>query len=137
MFQVFQLTALVIRGFATCGKNFIVKLGRFAIKEEEVPGLLLCVQVFVRTPHFTQRGFFSESGLTMLSESVAIADSITSSPVQAPWNFVETACTGEVKSDLRACWDREFCAVSLPKTPVSDGVMVAPLRARQHQRQGC
>ena len=41
----------------------------------------------------------------MLSESVAIADSITSSPVYAPWSIVESACTSQVITDLRACWD--------------------------------
>ena len=42
----------------------------------------------------------------MLSESVDIADSITSSPVYAPWSFVETACAGQVITHLRACWDQ-------------------------------
>ena len=79
----------MIRGPPTHGENFIVSLSRVAIKEEEVRGVLLCVQDFVRSPHFTQRSFFSESGLTMLSESVATADSITSSPVYAPWSVVE------------------------------------------------
>ena len=76
-----------------------------AIKKEEVRGVLLCVQVFVRSPHFTQRNFFSETGLTMLSESVAIADSITSSPVYAPWSVVESASARQVITYLCACWD--------------------------------
>ena len=96
MFQVFQLSALVIRGPATRGEKFIVSLDRVAIREEKVRGVLLCVQDFVRSLHFTQRNFFPESGFTMLSESVAIADSITSSPVYAPWSFVETDCAGQV-----------------------------------------
>ena len=61
MFQVFQLTALVMRGPATRGKKFIVSLDRVAIKKEEVRGVLLCAQNFVRSPHFTQKSFFSES----------------------------------------------------------------------------
>ena len=68
-------------------------------------GVLLCVQDFVRSPHFTQRNFFSETGLSMLSESVAIADSITSSPVYAPWSVVASASASQVLSDLCACWD--------------------------------
>ena len=103
-----------------------------AIKKEEVRGVLLCVQDFVRRPHFTQRNFFSETGWTMLSKSVAIADSITSSPVYAPWTVVESASASQVISDLRACWDR----MVLPKTQVSDGIMVAPLGLRQCQGQG-
>ena len=41
----------------------------------------------------------------MLSEFVAIADSITSSPVYAPWSVVESACASQVITDLCACWD--------------------------------
>ena len=106
IFQVFQLTTLLIRGSATSGKKFIVVLDRLAISEEEMRGVLLCVPDFVRSPSFTQRSFFSESGVTMLSESVSIADSITSGAIYAPWNFVETACAGQVIIDLHACWDR-------------------------------
>ena len=72
---------LVISGPATHGEKFTISLDRVAIKEEEVRGVLFCVQDFFRSPYFTQKSFFSESGMTMLSESVAIADSITSSPV--------------------------------------------------------
>ena len=104
LFQVFQLTTVVISGPATHRERFIISLDRVAINEEEVSGVLLCVQDFFRGPHFTQRSFFSESGLTMLSEPVARADSITSSPVYAPWSVVESACASQVITDLCACW---------------------------------
>ena len=42
----------------------------------------------------------------MLSESVAIADSITSSPVYAPWSVVASASANQVVADMCACWDR-------------------------------
>ena len=74
----------VMPGSPTQGEEFTIKLDRVAIKKEEMRGVLLCVQDFTRSPHFTQRNFFPETGLTMLSESVAIADSITSNPVYAP-----------------------------------------------------
>ena len=106
MFQVFQLTTLVIRGPVSRGKKFIVSLDHVAIKRKEARGVLLCVQDFVRSPHFTQKSASSEFGLTILCESVGISDKITSSPVYAPWNIVETACAGQVIIDLRACWDR-------------------------------
>ena len=106
MLQVFQLTTLVIRGPPTYSEKFTVSLDRVAIKEEEVRGVLFCVQDFVRSPHFTRRSFFSEFGLTVLSESVAIADSITSSPVYAPWIVVESASASQVITDLCACLDR-------------------------------
>ena len=106
LFQVFQLTTLMIRGPTTHGEEFIISLDSVAIKEKEVRGVLLCVQDFVRSPHFTERSFFSELGVTILSESVAIADSITSSPDSAPWSVVESACASQVVTDLCACWDR-------------------------------
>ena len=95
----------MIRGPPTHVEKFSICLDRVAIKQGEVRGVLLCVQDFVRSPHFTQRSFFSDSGLRMLSKSVAIADSITSSPVYAPWSVVESGCAGQVITDLCACWD--------------------------------
>ena len=81
MFQVFQIKTFVIPGPETRGERFIFNLDQVAIEEGEVRGVLLCVQDIIRSPRFTQTSFFSESVLTMLSESVAIADSITSSSV--------------------------------------------------------
>ena len=69
-------------------------------------GVLFCGQDFVRSSHFTQRSFVSESGLTMLFESAAIADSIKSSPGYAPWSVVESACANQVITDLCLCGDR-------------------------------
>ena len=42
----------------------------------------------------------------MLSESVAIADSIASRPVYAPWSVVASASASQVIADMCACWDR-------------------------------
>ena len=95
----------MIRGSPTQGEEFTIRLNCVAIKKEEVRGVLFCVQDFVRSPHFTQKNFFSETGLTMLSESVAIADSITSSPVYDPWSVVASASASQVIADMYACWD--------------------------------
>ena len=62
MFRVFPLTTLVIRGSPTQAEEFTISLDRVAIKKEEVRGVLLCVQDFVRSPRFTQGNFFSETG---------------------------------------------------------------------------
>ena len=102
---MFQLTTLVIRGSSTHCEVFTINVDRVAIKKEEVRGVLLCVQDFVRSPHITQRNFFSETGLTMLSESVAIADSITSSAIYAPWSVVASASASQVITDMCACLD--------------------------------
>ena len=73
------------------------------ICEDEVLGTLLCVQDFVRSPHFTQRNFFSESGVATLAESAAICDSITSSAVFEPWSHVETASRSQVVAEVCSC----------------------------------
>ena len=105
MFQVFQLTALVIRGPATHVERSIIKLNRVAVKEGEMCGVRLCVQDTVRSRHFTQRSCFLEFEMTMTFESLAIADSIASSSVFVPRSLAGKACAGQVMSGLRGCWD--------------------------------
>ena len=96
----------MIRGSSASCEAFTINLDRGAINKEEVRGVLLCVQDFVQSPHFTQRNFFSETGLAMLSESVAIADSISSSRVYAPWSVVASASSSQMIAEMCSCWDR-------------------------------
>ena len=103
---MFQLTTLLIRGSSASCEAFTINLDRVAINKEELCGVLLCVQDFVRGPQFTQRNFFSETGLAMLSESVALADGISSSPVYAPWSVVASASSNQVIADMCSCWGR-------------------------------
>ena len=105
-FQFFQLTALALRGPLPSGENSTVCLDRVAIPENIVRGVLLCVQNFVRDPVFTQRGFFSETGVEMLSEAAAISDSITSSSVYVPWCTVKSESSGQIISDLKTCFEK-------------------------------
>ena len=105
-FQVFQLTALALRGPLPSGEKFAVGLDRVAIREDIVRGVLLCVQDFVRDPVFTQRSFFSETGVVMLSEAAAISDSITSSSVYVPWSTVESESSARIISDLKTCFEK-------------------------------
>ena len=67
--------------------------------------VLLCVQDFVRDPVFTQRNFFSETGVTMLSEASAISDSITSSSAYAAWSEVESKSSGQVIANLKTYFE--------------------------------
>ena len=71
----------------------------------------------------------------MLFESLVFADSITSSPVDAPWSVVESASASQVNSDLCACWDWVVLRRRTAKD-TSPGIMVTPLGLRQHQGQG-
>ena len=72
------------------------------ISVDEVRGALFFVPDFVKSPHFTPRNFFSDSGVTMLTESAAICDSITISAVFEPWSHVETPSRSQVVDEVRA-----------------------------------
>ena len=133
---MFQLTTLVIRGHPTHGEKFTISLDRVAIKEEEVRGVLFCVQEFVRSPHFTQRIFFPESGLTILCEPTAIADSITSSHVYAPGSVVESASASQAITDLYACWDWVVLRPRTAKDTSERWYHGGTLGVRQHPGQG-
>lgn len=100
------MTALALRGPLPAGEKFSVCLDRVAIPENVVRGVLLCVQDFVRNPVFTQRSFFSETGVEMLSEAAAISDSVTSSSVYVPWSTVESDSSARVVSDLKTCFEK-------------------------------
>ena len=103
VFQIFQLTALIVRGPVTCGGLFINNLHRVMICEDEVHSANLCVQEFTRSPHLTQRNFLSDSGIAMLAESAAISDRITHSAVFEPWSHVETTSRSQVVADVCGC----------------------------------
>ena len=97
----------MIHGSPTQGEEFTISLDRVAIKKEEVRGWCpaLCAGLCSEPALHTEE-FFSETGLTMLSESVAFADSITLSAVYAPWSVVESASASQVITDLCTCWDQ-------------------------------
>ena len=103
VFQVFQLTALIVRGPVTRGGQFIINLDRVMICEDEVHSAILCVEDFIGSPHFTQRNFFSDSGIAMLAESAAISDRITHNAVFKPWSHVETTYNSQVVADVCGC----------------------------------
>ena len=77
-----------------------------AIKGEVVRGFLLCVLDFERDLVFTQRSFFSETGVAMLSEAAAISDSITSSSLYDPWSEVEKGSSAQIIADLKTCFEK-------------------------------
>ena len=90
----------LLRGPVTCGGRFIINLDRVMICKDYVQSAILCVQDFVRSPHFTQRSFFSDSGIAMLTDSAAISDRITHSAVFEPWSHVETTPSSQVVADV-------------------------------------
>ena len=103
---MFQLTSLAIRGPVTSGESFTVNLHRVALRGEVVRGVLLWVQDFVRDAVFTQRSFFSGTGVAMLSEAAAISHTITSSSLYAPWLDVESGSSAQIIGDLKTCFEK-------------------------------
>ena len=59
VFEVFQLTALVVQVPNSPFCPFLISLGRVAIPAEVVTSTIACGQDFVREPHFIQRSFSS------------------------------------------------------------------------------
>ena len=64
---------------------FTVSVNRVAIDHEKVKGAVACVQDFVRQPLFTQRIFFSATGISMLNTAVTAADAVQNSARFDPW----------------------------------------------------
>ena len=92
-----------MRGPVICGRRFIINLDRVISCADEVHSAILCVLDFVRSPHFTQRNFFSDSGIAMLAESAAISEWITHSAVFKPWSHVESTSRSQVVADVCRC----------------------------------
>ena len=67
---------------------FTVSLNGVAIDHEKVKGAVACVQDFVRHPPFTERSFFSETGISMLNTAVAAADAVQNSARFDPWGAI-------------------------------------------------
>ena len=97
------MTALIVRGPVTSGEKFVINSDRVIICGLEVRGALLCMQDFVRNPHFTERNFFSDSGVTMLAESATICGSNTDSAVFELRSHVETASRSQVVAEVCTC----------------------------------
>ena len=104
-FQVFQLTTLVMRGPSELHPVFSVSLNWVAINHEKVKGAVACVQEIVSHPIFTQRNFFSETGISMLSTAVDTADAIRQSSEFDPWGVIGVEA-GPVIADLSSCREK-------------------------------
>ena len=101
-FQVFQLTRLVVRGPSEVHPVFTVSLSGFAIDHEKVKGAVPCVQDFVRHPLFTQRNFFSGTGISLLNTVFAGGDAVRHSSEFDPWGAIRVE-VGPVVADLESC----------------------------------
>ena len=84
---------------------FTVSLDGVAIDHEKVNGAVACVQDFVRHPSFTQRSFFSETGIGMLNNAVTAADAVRNNARFDPWGAINVEA-GPVIIDLKSCREK-------------------------------
>ena len=66
---------------------------------------MACVQDFVRHPSFTERSFFSETGISMLNTAVTAADAVRNSARFDPWGAIDVE-VGPVINDLKSCHEK-------------------------------
>ena len=95
----------MVRGPSELYPVFTVSLDGHSIDHEKVKGAVACVQDFVRHPSFTQRSFFSESGISMLNTAVTAADAVRNSDRFNPWGAVDVEA-GPVIADLKSCREK-------------------------------
>ena len=95
----------MVRGPSELHPFFTVSLNGVAIDHEKVKGAVACVQDFVRHPFFTQRSFFSETGISMLNSAVTAADAVRNSARFDPWGAIDVEA-GPVFSDLNSCREK-------------------------------
>ena len=125
------MTDLILRGPVTSSEKFVINMDRVMISEDPVRGTLLCMKDFVRSPQFTQRNFFSDSGVTILTQSAAICDSITNSAVFEPWSHVATASRSQVVAELSSCVNQTVDRRRAVKDSQNSGMRWVALGHRQ------
>ena len=81
---------------------FTVSLVEVAIDHEKAKRTVVYVQDFVRHPLFTQRNFFSETGISMLNTAVAAANAFRHNSEFDPWRKIGVEA-GPVIADLKSC----------------------------------
>ena len=95
----------MVKGPSELHPVFTVSLDGVAIDHEKVKGTVACVQDFVRHPLFTQRSFFSETGISMLNFAVAAADAVRNSERFDPWKAIGVEA-GPTIADLKSCREK-------------------------------
>ena len=97
----------MIRGPSELNPVFTVSLDGVAIDHEKVKGAVACVKDFVRHPSFTQRSFFSETGIRMQNTAVTAADAVRNSNRFDPWGATDVEA-GPVIADLKSCREKSL-----------------------------
>ena len=95
----------MVKGPSELHPVFTASLKGDAIDPKKVKGAVACVKVFVRHPLFTQRNFFSETGISMLNTAVTAAGAVRNSSKFDPWGAIGKG-TGPGIADLKSCREK-------------------------------
>ena len=95
----------MVKGPSELHPVFTVSLNGIAISDEKLKGAVKYVQDFVRHLLFTQRNFFSETGISTLKTAVAAADAFRHSSEFDPWGAIGVE-VGPVVADLKSCREK-------------------------------
>ena len=83
-----------------------MNLDRVAVSRDDVEAVIICVQDFVGDASFMQRSFFSSSGVAMLKDAAAAADSIIVSEENKPCSVLGDGRNQHVVSELQSCQEK-------------------------------
>ena len=98
------MTAFFQRGPAEEIPRFKLNLDRVTIDHRSIYSAICCVQSFLRDPLFTQREFFTDSGISMLLSAVNVAGSVCEDSVYDPWAVISADGYAAVVSDLKRAY---------------------------------
>ena len=99
------MTALFQRGPAEEIPQFQLNLDRVTIDHRSIDSAICCVQSFERDPLFTQRDFFTDSGISIMLSAVNVAGSVCEDSVYDPWAVISAEGYAAVVSDLKRAYD--------------------------------
>ena len=95
----------MVKGPTEVHPVFTVTLDGVAIDHDKMKGAVACVQDFMCHPSFTQRSFFSETGIGMLNNAVTATDAVRNSARFDPWGAIVVEA-GPVIIDLKSCREK-------------------------------
>ena len=104
-FQVLQLATLLSRGFLEEIPRFALNIDRVTNSRCAVDSAICCVQSYVRSFLFTQRGSFTDNEISMLLSPVDVAYSLCDDSAYEPWNHVLPEGYDAVVRDLKKAYD--------------------------------
>ena len=99
------MTALFQRGPAEEIPRFQLNLDRVINDHHSIDSAICCVQSFVRDPLFTQRDFFTDSGISMLLSAVNVAGSVCEDSVYDPWAVISAEGYAACVSDFKRAYN--------------------------------